>query len=357
MKILHISYSYDFTDGGITTVVKQIIKEQKKANLSVEWLASNYHIHKLGKKNFLKKIHQINPSIIHLHGLWRLHTRVTKNFVKMGIPYVITPHGMLDDWALKQSIIKKIISWKFWEKYAFDNCSFVQALSLSEFETIRKINSTWKIHLITNGVSLPTKQNFSLKDSPKCWRDKIPTNAKVLLFIGRFHKKKGIKELIKAWEIVIKNKSSEDWWLCFVGAGELKILNKRELNNNHKRILVSKPEFGIEKEKVFKNASAFILPSFSEGLPMAPLEAMSYGIPCLISKHCNLPGAIKIGAAIETNPEVKNLVESLEILFKMDIKNRNKMIDLAYKYISDKHSWKKLTSEIKYLYSSICEDI
>ena len=42
MKILHISYSYDFTDGGITTVVKQIIKEQEKANLSVEWLASNH---------------------------------------------------------------------------------------------------------------------------------------------------------------------------------------------------------------------------------------------------------------------------------------------------------------------------
>ena len=37
MKIIHVSYSFDFTDGGITTVVKQIIKEQK-LNLNVEWL-------------------------------------------------------------------------------------------------------------------------------------------------------------------------------------------------------------------------------------------------------------------------------------------------------------------------------
>ena len=144
MKILHISFSYDFTDGGITTVVKQIIKEQEKANLSVEWLTSNYYRGYFGRKDFLKKIDQINPSIIHLHGLWRLHTRVTRNFVRKDIPYVITPHGMLDDWALRQSSIKKKISWRLWEKYAFDNCSFVQALCNSELETIKRINPRWK---------------------------------------------------------------------------------------------------------------------------------------------------------------------------------------------------------------------
>ena len=47
MKIIHVSYSFDFTDGGITTVVKQIIKEQKKLNLNVEWLASNQYVNPL----------------------------------------------------------------------------------------------------------------------------------------------------------------------------------------------------------------------------------------------------------------------------------------------------------------------
>ena len=80
---------------------------------------------------------------------------------------------------------------------------------------------------------------------------------------------------------------------------------------------------------------------------MAPLEAMSYRIPCLISKNCNLPEAIKKGAAIETNPSVDELVESLKILFKMEPDKRNTMSDLAYKYILENHSWSKLTSEIK----------
>ena len=83
-----------------------MIKAQEKDNYLLKWLASNDYIN-LRKRDFLKKIHEINPSIIHLHGLWRLHTRVTHHFVKMGIPYIITPHGMLDDWALKQSTIKE----------------------------------------------------------------------------------------------------------------------------------------------------------------------------------------------------------------------------------------------------------
>lgn len=357
MKILHISFSYDFVDGGITTVVKEMIKAQEKYNLNVKWLASNDYVGNLRKREFLKKIYEINPSIIHLHGLWRLHTRLTHHFVKRGIPYIITPHGMLDNWALRQSTIKKKLSWLLWEKYAFDNCSFVQALCDSELKTIRTINSSWKSYLITNGINLPEKHNLILKDRPKCWKDKIPNNANVLLFIGRFHKKKGINELIKAWEIAIKAKSSKDWWLCFVGSGNLKILNNNSLQQNQKRILVSKPAFDIEKEKVFINSSAFVLPSFSEGLPMAPLEAMSYKIPCLISKYCNLPEAIKKGAAIETNPSVDELVESLKILFKMNHEKRNKMSDLAYDYILENHSWSKLSLEIQNLYCSICKDI
>ena len=111
MKIIHISYSYDFTDGGITTVVKQIIKEQKKANLSVEWLASNQFSNPLRVEDFIKKIYEANPSIIHLHGLWRLHTRITSTFIQRGTPYIIAPHGITDLFHAKQNhYMKQLLS-------------------------------------------------------------------------------------------------------------------------------------------------------------------------------------------------------------------------------------------------------
>ena len=163
MKVLHISYSYDFKDGGITTVVEQLIKEQKKINkIKVEWLASNLFQRPFKRRKLIEEIFRINPEIVHLHGLWRVHTRITNELLKAGIKYVITPHGMLDKWALNQSQVKKIISWYLWEKKALHNSSFIQVLSSGELEAIKKINSAWKYHLITNGIVMPLNKDLNL---------------------------------------------------------------------------------------------------------------------------------------------------------------------------------------------------
>ena len=357
MKVLHISYSYDLTDGGITTVVNQLIKEQRKTNIKVEWLASNLFLYPFKRRKLFKAILKINPTIVHIHGLWRVQTRITSKLLKAGIPYVITPHGMLDKWALNQSQLKKFISWYLWEKKALDNSSFIQVLSTSELEYIKKINSSWKCHLISNGIFMPSKKDLKFKGYPKCWENKIPRNSNVLLFFGRFHKKKGINELIKAWEVVSQHSHSKNWWICFVGSGKLKRLKNFETPSENKRIIVSKPVYDLEKEKVFRNSSAFILSSFSEGLPMAALEAMSYSMPCLISENCNLTEAINIGAAIKTNPSVIEIIESLKYLIQMNDKEKKRISKLAYDYVASNHNWTNITSQLNYLYRSVSEDI
>ena len=355
MKIIHISYAHDFSDGGITTVVKQIINEQRKANLSVKWLASNQFSNPLRSGDLIRKIYEANPSIIHLHGLWRIHTRITNQFIERGTPYIIAPHGMLDKWALKQSSLKKKLSWTIWEKKALDNCSFIQALCESEVQSIQKINPFWKIYQVSNGINFPNERNLSKIQRPILWNGKIPIDAKILLFMGRFHKKKGINELIKAWENISDLDCSKNWWLCFVGSGDLNIFKNKYIDYSKKRIYISKPAFDFEKEEILRSSSAFVLSSFSEGLPMAVLEAMSYGLPCLISENCNLPEALEKGAAIKTNPSINEISESLKILFEMDSAKRKDMTKKAYNYISENHSWHKLTSTIKDLYSSICK--
>ena len=82
------------------------------------------------------------------------------------------------------------------------NSSFIQVLSSGELEAIKKINSKWRFHLISNGIVMPVKKELKFNEYPKSWEKKIPRNSNVLLFLGRFHKKKGINELIKAWEVV-----------------------------------------------------------------------------------------------------------------------------------------------------------
>jgi len=61
--------------------------------------------------------------------------------------------------------------------------------------------------------------------------------------------------------------------------------------------------FEADKAVAQTSVSAFVLPSsFSKGLPMADLEAMSYCLPCLLSAACNLPEMISAGAAVPPSP-------------------------------------------------------
>ena len=64
------------------------------------------------------------------------------------------------------------------------------------------------------------------------------------------------------------------------------------------------PQFDTAKRASYRNSEAFVLPSFSEGLPMAVLEAWSHGKPVLMSSGCNLPQGFSANAALRIEPTV-----------------------------------------------------
>ena len=73
------------------------------------------------------------------------------------------------------------------------------------------------------------------------------------------------------------------------------------------------PLFGRAKASALQRASAFILPSYSEGLPMALLEAWAYSKPVLMTLQCNLPEGF-IGAAIRIEPNSDSIARGLDRL-------------------------------------------
>jgi glycosyltransferase involved in cell wall biosynthesis len=73
------------------------------------------------------------------------------------------------------------------------------------------------------------------------------------------------------------------------------------------------PLFGEAKAGALANAGAFVLPSFSEGLPMAVLEAWAYGRPVLMTEACNLPEGFTAEAAVRISTEPEDLARELEM--------------------------------------------
>lgn len=164
----------------------------------------------IGYSRDIYKILETNqPKLIDTQGLWMYFSAVALKYKKShGTKIVITPHGMLDPWAVKNSVWKKRIVGHLFEYENLNKADCIKALCKSEYESIRAFGLKNPVAIIPNGISVPQNVVFD--------RGHI---EKTLLFIGRIHPKKGIKELIEAFANVrnIQPEIAMNWQLKLQG--------------------------------------------------------------------------------------------------------------------------------------------
>lgn len=109
-----------------------------------------------------------------------------------------------------------------------------------------------------------------------------------ILFAGTVNQRKGYQDLIKAFAAVSSN--YPEWKLVFAGNGEIgaakQLAKMLQIETNVEFLgWVS----GAKKDLAFRQASIFCLPSYAEGLPMAMLDAFSYGLPVITTPVGGIP--------------------------------------------------------------------
>lgn len=258
---------------------------------------------------FAKGLHaalsSFQPSIIHQHGIWQGFSRTVSAWSSK-VPTVVSPRGMLDPWAIQNSNFKKKLAWCGWEEKNLIEAASIHALAESEAEAIKQAIPTANIVVIPNAVSLPKETTKSGKNSGK----------RSLLFLGRIHPKKGLRELVLQWsQLSLVQRNA--WSVTVAGPDEGG--HRKELESLVKELKLEGsfnfigPVIAGAKDALLRESDAFILPSHSEGLPMSVLEAWSYGLPVLMTKACNLPEGFSANAALEIDhdPSAKKLALAL----------------------------------------------
>jgi glycosyltransferase involved in cell wall biosynthesis len=361
----HLSHAADASDGGIATAVAALLAAQQAAGLSPSWLtADRFPPRQRDRALFAAALagSSIAPDpalppadLLHLHGLWRSPTRIAPRLADGGMPLVIAPHGMLDPGALAISRRRKQLVWQLWERRALRWARCLHALCPAEAAAIRALLPQAPIAVIPNGVALPASGAAPLPPPP--WAAAIPPGEPVLLFLGRFHSKKGLDPLLAAWQAVAAAAERAGWWLALVGYGDQGALGRRvaaaQARGELQRLRLCGPVFGADKAAVLEAASAFVLPSFSEGLPMAALEAMAHGLPCLLSAACNLPEAFAAGAALPAEPNPAPLAAALEQLFALSPAERAAMAAAGRAHVAAHYSWPQVAEHTRQLYAWI----
>ena len=289
MEILHISEIGNNLCDGMTAVIPSHVIEQSKIenvtylnlrNTELKGFENQVRFQdNIGSEEFKDFIHKYD--IVIFHGLYIMaYVKIGKVLDSLSLPYVIVPHGSMTKMSQKKKWFKKIIANMLFFKTFIAHAAAVQYLSRGEEES--SAFRCKKSFIGTNGINV----------SPYTKAYKNNT-IKQITFIGRldvFYK--GLDFLIEA---ISRNRDlllERDIKISIYG-NDIKGRGNQVRNLIKKYgvediVSLNKEIFGEDKRNVLLNTDVFVLTSRSEGMPMGVLEALSYGIPCMVSFGTNL---------------------------------------------------------------------
>lgn len=233
------------------------------------------------KNNMQSLITELKPNLIHTHDLWMPKLHLCHVAARLsGVPYVISPRGTLEAWSLQQKWLKKQIALHTYEGYDLRHALAVHATVEEEAVRCRMFCGTTPIIVCPNGVNVPESLPLRIPHTKK--------DVHRVLFLSRMHPKKGVCNLLRAWE-----KVRPKGWCCeFVYS-----LNDDLERRYEKESIVLAHELGIAESVVFSgavndakkwtkysNADLFILPTFSENFGIVVAEALWAGVPVVTTK-------------------------------------------------------------------------
>lgn len=299
-----------------------------------------------------KELDSADLDLVHTHGLWMYPSVAALRWAaRWQKPLVVSPHGMLDSWALQNSRWKKRIAGWLYENRHLRSAACLHALNDAEYVAIRAYGLTNPVAIIPNGVELP---ELDKKAPPPDWSSDLD-GMRVLLFLGRLHPKKGLANLLRAWARTRQAPNSvEDWRLVIAGwdqgGHEAELKRLAESLKLAESVRFIGPQFGAQKTASLARADAFILPSLSEGLPMAVLEAWAHSLPVLMTAQCNLPEGFASGAAVEIHPKADRMVEGLEDFLELPDAERLEMGKHGRQLVEAKFAWDGIAGRMAEVY-------
>lgn len=279
--------------GGITSVITQLMSHDWKADgVDMKFIPTYIETDNFKKiLFFLQAYHRIKkeikdnrPDVVHIHmsykGSFARKYLIHKLCKKNNIPDIIHLHGSeFKRWydavnEKKKNEIRTLLR---------EANRFI-VLGDKWDRIIKEIEPATNTVVVSNTVSIP-------KDTVK-WNEPFK-----ILFLGVLIKRKGVSDLLKATKLLKDDMDSRKFKIVIAGSG----MEEENLKNeSHALNIDDVVDFvgwtdGEKKNKLLRTCQMLVLPSYNEGLPIAILEAMSYGMPIVATDVGDISTAVKNG--------------------------------------------------------------
>ncbi|MCW3786645.1 glycosyltransferase family 4 protein [Plebeiibacterium sediminum] len=340
-KILIIATSRK-TQGGVTSVVKAHEQGDQWEKYNCKWIETHVDRNVLFKLfYFLKSIFIFLFKIPFYHAV-HIHFSEPPSAIRKSLFIFIAK-------ILRKKVILHFHSYSI-ETTLYSNFSWLYRYIFKHGDLCIILSNYWKIEL---EKFYPAIRNIKVLLNPIVPGKKIQSNKKnYILFAGTLNKRKGYADLLQAFAPIC-NKYL-DWKIVFAGNGEIDNAIKLAKNLNICDQVVMRGWIsGKEKEKLFAESSVFCLPSYAEGLPMALLDAWSYGLPSIITSVGGIPDvAIDNENAILCTPgNIKDLSSKLDTLLS-DKELQIKLSQASLKLSDGELNINKINNQLDSIYKS-----
>jgi len=287
---------------------------------------------------------------LHIHGLWESSTLLAARSAQHSAkPYVISAHGMLQPWALRNKRWKKIIYAALLERPHLRHATCLHALTTTEARDYRAYGLENPIAVIPNGVTIPDSLDSDafLNQFPEL------RGKRLILFLSRIHYKKGLDILCKAWISLAKRWPDAHLVLAGPDFENTKssiqaLIAGAELQH---RVTFTGMLDDRLKWSALHVAECFVLPSYSEGLSVSVLEALGVGIPVIVSRQCNLPEVQEHACGWVIEPNSQDLQTALNDCLNSSRAEVYQMSLRGRALIHEKFSWEVIGGQMSALYT------
>ena len=97
---------------------------------------------------------------------------------------------------------------------------------------------------------------------------------------------------------------------------------------------------------MLRKADLFVLPSYSEGFPMAVLEAAAHRIPVVQTDECNFPELVAAGGAWECRPELDSVEKTLRSALTAEDGERAERGLRGRQLVEKRYSWDQIAEQV-----------
>ena len=292
--------------------------------------------------------------LVHVHNLWGyMNQLAVRECRRQGVPYVVSPHGMLDPHSMGR---------KPWKKWIYGH--------LVEWRAIRRAKAVIFTHAEEERLARTTcsdlPQGFVVplgtEDPPpqtkleltNLFLERFPqlANRPRVLFLSRLHPKKGLDLLLPAFSRL--QQSIRNAVLVLVGPGELtyveSLKNEVAQRKLSESVLFVGPLHDVDKWAALSAAELFILPSYQENFAIAVAEAMRVGVAVVCSPRVNIcDDIVSAGAAVKCELNVDDIARQMQCLL-LDESRRRDLGSRAISYATEHFTWPASTDSLLIAY-------